>query len=127
MDAWLVVSAASTHSPSSFTFTEEDLMTVPTNHLIRFFAAVAVGVMAAPASVLAAPVAAADDVVANDLNAEGDDDEDDCDDDNDDCDAEAHVDGAAAGRSRRTSARASAACCAPSACSAGSCAAVAPE
>lgn len=72
-------------------------MTVPTNHLIRFFAAVAVGVMAAPASVLAAPVAAADDVVANDLNAEGDDDEDDCDDDNDDCDAEAHVDGGCSG------------------------------
>lgn len=63
-------------------------MTIPTNPLIRFVAAAAVGLMAAPASVLAA--GDADEVAEDD---DDDDDDEDCDDKNDDCDAEAQVNG----------------------------------
>lgn len=61
-------------------------MTTSNNTLIRLFAAVAVGLFAAPAAVMAAPSAdEADDV--------SEDDDDDCDDDDDDCDAEGTVKG----------------------------------
>lgn len=66
-------------------------MTIPTNHLIRFFAAVTVGFMAAPATVWAAPVD--DDGVSEDDDDDDDDDDEDCDDKNDDCDAEGQVNG----------------------------------
>jgi hypothetical protein len=74
---------------SSFTFTEENLMTITTNSLTRLVAAAAVALVAVPASVLAAPVI---DAVAED-DDDDDDDDDDCDDKDDDCDAEGHVKG----------------------------------
>ena len=69
-------------------------MTISTNPLNLLVAAVAVGLVAAPASVLAAPSADDVDGVSEDDDDDDDDDEEEeCDDKNDDCDAEGTVTG----------------------------------